>query len=74
MRCCKSCVEEKCAYISLRIPARPTETLSFVSDFDLKKRIPVAPGDHRYKTIFPYIVYPSEPARHDCCAFWLNIL
>jgi hypothetical protein len=33
---------------------------SFISDFDLKKIIPLHPTDNRYKTIFPYIVYPSK--------------
>lgn len=47
---------------------------NFVSDFDLKKRIPVAPGDHRYKTIFPYIVYPRPgPYRPGRILFYLPV-
>lgn len=38
----------------------PTVPRSFVSDFDLRKRLPLHPTDNSYKTIFPYIVYPSE--------------
>ncbi|KAF9468004.1 hypothetical protein BDZ94DRAFT_1246928 [Collybia nuda] len=32
---------------------------NFVSDFDLRKRLPFTPTDNTYKTIFPYIVYPK---------------
>ncbi|KAF8896418.1 hypothetical protein BD779DRAFT_584279 [Infundibulicybe gibba] len=31
----------------------------FISDHDLRKRYPHEPGDYRYSTVFPYIVYPS---------------
>lgn len=37
-----------------------TLTGSFVSDFDLRKRLPLHPTDNTYKAIFPYIVYPSK--------------